>query len=175
MKAGLTKSYLFFCLDQRSGEGLHVVFGAYQGGIDAKPGERVIFIGDCAAWQGEIAGDFVKIESVYKDRSTKDPHTIKHDDIYAKMATTTAKMKAPRSGQVVRLEGCPVSVAEQLLALVAGSDIKNPFFDPKEMINFNRGYLSWRGRTALNRIMGKRYQQHGAYDKRGAAAPDVKS
>src|SRR5690349_15933327 len=31
---------------------MHVVFGAYEGGIDAKPGERVIFIGDCTEWKG---------------------------------------------------------------------------------------------------------------------------
>jgi uncharacterized protein (DUF362 family) len=31
---------------------IHVVFGSYQGEIDAKPGERVIFIGDCAEWKG---------------------------------------------------------------------------------------------------------------------------
>ncbi|HEX2678953.1 MAG TPA: DUF362 domain-containing protein, partial [Polyangiales bacterium] len=33
---------------------MHVVFGNYQGGIDAKPGERVVFIGDCAEWKGKI-------------------------------------------------------------------------------------------------------------------------
>ena len=35
---------------------LHVVFGSYQGPIDAKPGEKVVFIGDCAKWEGELNG-----------------------------------------------------------------------------------------------------------------------
>ena len=29
---------------------LHVVFGAYEGRSDATPGEKVVFIGDCATW-----------------------------------------------------------------------------------------------------------------------------
>ena len=53
---------------------LHVVFGAYEGPIDAKPGEKVVFIGDCAKWEGKIGDELVSIESLYKDRSTKDPH-----------------------------------------------------------------------------------------------------
>src|SRR5262245_26475751 len=44
---------------------LHVVFGAYQGGIDARPGERVVFIGDCAAWKGTLHGRPVAIENLY--------------------------------------------------------------------------------------------------------------
>src|SRR5215813_3073266 len=47
---------------------LHVVFGAYRGKIDAKPGEKVIFIGDCANWTGTIADKPVQIRSIYKDR-----------------------------------------------------------------------------------------------------------
>ena len=35
---------------------MHVVFGAYDGPIDAKPGEKVVFIGDCATWEGKIDG-----------------------------------------------------------------------------------------------------------------------
>jgi len=31
---------------------------------DAKPGEKVVFIGDCARWEGRIGGDLVKIESL---------------------------------------------------------------------------------------------------------------
>ncbi|HEY4242649.1 MAG TPA: DUF362 domain-containing protein, partial [Kofleriaceae bacterium] len=44
---------------------MHVVFGAYDGGIPAKPGEKVIFIGDCAHWKGELHGKLVTIENLY--------------------------------------------------------------------------------------------------------------
>ncbi|NUP13509.1 MAG: DUF362 domain-containing protein [Polyangiaceae bacterium] len=152
---------------------IHIVFGAYDGPIDAKPGERVIFIGDCAKWEGDIAGKPIKIESLYKDRRTKDPYTAKHEDIYAKMVTVSAKMAdSARTGAPVRLTGCPVSVAEQLLALVYSSDVKNPILEPENAFRFNRAYLGWRANTVAQRLKGTPYQIQGAAD-RGDAAPEV--
>ena len=52
---------------------LHIVFGAVDTPIDAKPGEKVVFMGDCASYSGEIAGRPVQIGSRYIDRSAKDP------------------------------------------------------------------------------------------------------
>jgi uncharacterized protein (DUF362 family) len=151
----------------------HVVFGNYQGPIDAKPGEHVVFIGDCAQWQGELAGKPVQIRSTYKDRSTLDPHHAKHDDIFVKLATTTRKVAAAKLKPYLRLEGCPVSVAEQVLALVTMGGLKNPYMDPSQVVDFTRGYLGWRSRVVLNRLQRKRYQENGAFQGRGQAAPDV--
>jgi len=152
---------------------MHVVFGAYEGPIPAKENERVIFIGDCAKWSGEIANKPIKIESLYRDRSVKDPHTVKHDDIYAKMLSVTQKFnEAKKTRSPVRLTGCPVSVAEQVLALVAATNIKNPILDPKNAIMFNRAYLAWRGNTLAQRAQGKPYQVNGP-TTRGDGAPEV--
>jgi uncharacterized protein (DUF362 family) len=152
---------------------LHVVFGAYDGRIDAKPGEKVVFIGDCAAWAGELAGKPVQIRSTYKDRSHLDPHHARHDDIFAKLATTTAKIAATQNAPYLRLQGCPVSVAEQVLTLVSLAGVKNPYLDPQQVVEFGRGYLGWRSRVALNRLQRKRYQTNGAFRERGHAAPDL--
>lgn len=151
---------------------MHVVFGAYDGAIDAKPGEKVIFIGDCAAWKGTLHGQQVELKSIYKDRSHLDPHTVKHQDIFKKMSSTTSKIRGASAGHF-RLEGCPVSVAEQVLALVSVAGLKNPYTDPRQIGTFLRGYLGWRGRVALNRLQRKRYQQNGAFGERGQAAPEV--
>jgi hypothetical protein len=148
---------------------MHVVFGAYDGEIPAKPGERVVFIGDCAEWKGELHGKAVAIPNVYKDRSTKEPHTAQHEDIFKKLASAKGKL----TGDVIRLEGCPVSVAEQVLALVTIGNLKNPYYDPKNMMQFGRAYFGWKGRVALNRLTGKRYQQNGSFGERGEAAPDL--
>jgi len=148
---------------------LHVVFGNYQGGIDAKPGEKVIFIGDCATWKGELGGKLVEIKNIYKDRSTLDPHTIKSQDIFAKLATAKGKLR----GDVIRLEGCPVSVAEQVLALVSVGGLKNPYYDRENMMTFGRAYLGWKARVTLNRLQRKRYQKNGAFQERGQAAPEL--
>lgn len=150
---------------------IHVVFGAYDGPIHAQGGERVVFIGDCAQWKGELAGRLVQIENRYKDRATLDPHHARHQDIYAKIATVTSKLTFDRS-QVVRLDGCPVSVAEQVLAIGTLAGSKNPFFVPSEAVSFTSGYLAMRAQTLLDRVRGKAYQRAGAAE-RGAAKPEL--
>jgi hypothetical protein len=152
---------------------MHVVFGAYEGPIDAKPGEKVVFIGDCATWHGKLGDHDVSIESLYRDRSTRDPYTAEHDDIYVKMQKVMRKLSASRNEPHVRLGGCPVSVAEQVLALVNLGKTKNPYFVPEQVVGFNRAYLGWRAVTALQRLTGHPYQQRGPCS-RGEARPDVK-
>jgi hypothetical protein len=153
---------------------LHVVFGAYDGPIDAKPGEMVVFMGDCVKWQGKLptasGEELVQIGSKYKDRGTKDPHHAKHDDIYAKLASVRARVKQAKGATHVRFEGCPVSVAEQVLALVFLTGCKNPFFIPGESARFNKAYLSWKAVTAFKRLMGTPYQKPGE-GERGEARP----
>jgi uncharacterized protein (DUF362 family) len=151
---------------------LHVVFGNYQGPIPAGPGEKVVFIGDCATWQGELNGKLVRVESLYRDRTTKDPYSATHDDIYAKMVKVGAKLARAKNETHVRLEGCPVSVAEQVLTLVTLGGTKNPYFSASEVVKFNKAYLAWRSTTLAQRAMGKPYQVHGACT-RGQAAPDM--
>lgn len=148
---------------------MHVVFGAYDGQIPAKPGEKVIFIGDCANWHGELHGKPIQIENLYKDRSTMDPHTASSEDIFVKLSKAGAKMR----GDVVRLEGCPVSVSEQVLALVSVGRLNNPFLDPSQASTFTRGYLGWKSRVILNKLQRKRYQKNGTFTERGEAAPDL--
>ncbi|MCA9669010.1 MAG: DUF362 domain-containing protein [Myxococcales bacterium] len=154
---------------------MHVVFGDYQGPIDAQPGERVFFIGDCARWQGEIHGKPVQVESVYQHRDSKDPYTIKHDDVYAKLVSTIGKLQVRRvrDEPYMRLTGCPVSVAEQVMLLASVGAVKNPIFEPRNALSFNRGYLGWRLATAAKRLRGEAYQVKGPC-QRGEAAPDVR-
>jgi uncharacterized protein (DUF362 family) len=151
---------------------MHVVFGAYDGPIDARPGERVVFIGDCAAWHGKLGDELVQIRSTYKPRQTLDPYTIKHDDILKKMAVVTGKLTLAEGSTYVRLGGCPVSVAEQALALVNLADVKNPYTDPEHALTFQAGYMKWRAHTLLDRLRGHKYQQSGTCP-RGQAAPEV--
>jgi hypothetical protein len=148
---------------------MHVVFGAYDGQIPAKPGEKVVFIGDCASWKGELHGKPVEIPNIYKERDTKDPHVARGEDVFAKLASAKSKLK----GDVIRLEGCPVSVAEQVLALVTIGGLKNPYYDPRNMVTFGRAYFGWKARVTLNKLQRKRYQQNGTFQSRGQAAPEL--
>jgi uncharacterized protein (DUF362 family) len=150
---------------------MHVVFGAYDGKIDAAPGEKVIFIGDCAEFKGEIAGELVQIRSKYQDRSRKDPHHAKHDDIYVKMAKVMKKIRSTE-GNVIRFEGCPVSVAEQVLFLVELGKLKSPYLDKESAVQFTKNYLAWRSVTAAKRLTGTPYQKAGPC-VRGDARPEL--
>lgn len=151
---------------------MHVIFGAYRGAIDAKPGEQVIFIGDCANWKGTINGEDVEIPNIYRDRSTKDPHQAKHEDIYAKMIKVSSRIRRDRKKRVVRFEGCPVSVAEQILFLVHYGKLKNPYFDPKKVWTFNKAYFQWKSSVAIKRLRGEAYQTCGGCAQ-GKAKPTL--
>ena len=149
---------------------LSVVFGAYRGPIPTKPGEKVVFIGDCANWEGQLGDKLVQIRSVYKDRGTKDPHAAKHSDIYGKMMHVNRVLRKAKRDPYIRLEGCPVSVTEQLLSVVSLGGTKNPLFVPSEAVGFNKAYLSWRIVTFFKRLFGKKYQKAGPC-VRGHAMP----
>jgi uncharacterized protein (DUF362 family) len=153
---------------------LHVVFGAYEGAIDAKPGEKVVFIGDCAKWSGKIGNDTVSIESLYKDRSTKDPHKTTSEDIYDKIKKVTKELFAQRNAQHIRMQGCPVSVAEQVFALVSLGNAKNPYLEPSEAVRFSESFVAWKAAMAVRGMKGQKYQKAGGCS-RGEAQPQVAS
>jgi uncharacterized protein (DUF362 family) len=149
---------------------LHVVFGKYDGPIHAGEGERIVFFGDCAEFHGSAGGTQIDIASGYRDRSGIDPLDASVDDIYAKMVQVTGDMWRARKDQVLHIKGCPVSVAEQVLVLVKLAGVKNPYFDPNQVISFNHAYLSWRARTGLKRLFGIPYNRSRGV-RRGAARP----
>lgn len=151
---------------------VHVVFGAYDGPIEAKPGEKVVFIGDCAAWRGRLDGQTVEVASTYQPRSSRDPRCAKHDDIYVKLVTVWKKLFQSRHLPYVRFHGCPVSIAELVLLLASLSGAKNPILDPIEGFSFTKAYLAWRLSMMAKRLRGHRYQRPGPC-ARGAAAPQL--
>ena len=61
----------------------------------------------------------------------------------------------------MRLEGCPVSVAEQVLALVSLGGVKNPYLDPAEAMRFNKAYMGWRAAMAFKRMQGREVPGQG--------------
>ncbi len=147
---------------------LHVVFGAYEGEIGAKPGEMVVFVGDCASYEGRIGRERTRVRSVYADRLSKHPLHARHEDIFRKMRRMRGSMRLLREDRRVRIGGCPVSVAEQVLLLAAVAGVSNPYLHPKRSLRFAGSYLSWRTRTALARLRGEPYHK-GSLLARGVA------
>jgi uncharacterized protein (DUF362 family) len=120
---------------------LHFVFGNYEGKINAKPWERVIFCGDCAQFKGTICDKPVEIQSEYVSRDKKDPHSVKSKDLMVRMSQFVFNIFRNRKNQVLRARGCPVSVAENVLFLWKPGGTKNPYFDSRVVFPFFRSYL----------------------------------
>lgn len=137
---------------------LHIVFGGYRGEIPAKRGEKVVFVGGCATWRGRIAGRDVAVERLPVARALTDQHHARHQDIYVKMAAVTYRLLRAKGAGHVRLPGCPISVAEQVLMLCHLSGARNPYFDPRTVVGFNRSYVRWR----LAAMRRGRYQESAA-------------
>ena len=77
-------------------------------------------------------------------RAKKDPHYAIPSDIYQKMVSVTLRLLQSKKETYLRLPGCPVSVAEQVLLLADISGAKNPYFDPRTAVNFTKYYLAFR-------------------------------
>ncbi len=150
---------------------MHLVFGDYRGPLDISYGEKVVFVGDCVNYDGQLGGQFVNIESLYRERKERDPHQARHDDIYAKLLKVVKKVRAARNRPYLRLEGCPVSVAELVLTLSELGNVKNPYFDRRSAVSFNRSYLAWRTASLSQRLRGQPYQVQGPAE-RGNAQPE---
>jgi uncharacterized protein (DUF362 family) len=151
---------------------IHLVFGHYKGPLDVSYGEKVVFVGDCCSWEGKLGSELVQIRSVYKDRSTLDPHSAKHNDVYARMLRMANKLREAKNKPYIRLEGCPVSIGELILLLAELGGIKNPYFDRRQIVGFNLSYLAWRSTALWKRMRGEPYQIAGGVT-RGDAQPRV--
>jgi uncharacterized protein (DUF362 family) len=134
---------------------LTLVFGAYDGPIDAGEEEKVVFIGDCARWRGRLRGEAVDLPSRYTDRRLRDPHRAKVSGLYRKMLSVFWRLFRTRRQSFVRLPGCPVSTAEQVLVLARLGGVRNPYFHPRTVLKFNLAYLGWRLANWRRRLGGR--------------------
>jgi uncharacterized protein (DUF362 family) len=115
---------------------LHMVMGAYKGEINPAPGEHVLFVGDCAVWDGEIRGENVEIPFLYQERHLKNPYEAPSGDVIMKMFGVIVNLFRNRGKKVIRVRGCPVSVAEMTLYCAWLGNTVNPYFHPKVTFNF---------------------------------------
>jgi uncharacterized protein (DUF362 family) len=120
---------------------MHLVYGAYQGEISPPPGERVVFIGDCARWKGKLDGQDVDIPYLYKERGTIMPERARAQDLPAKIWKSVRERWLHRKSPYVRIRGCPVSVAENALLLAAIGGTKNPYWDMRMGVRYLYYYV----------------------------------
>ena len=137
---------------------IRVVFGRYDGPIDASPGEKVIFMGDCTEWEGEINGSRVSISNEYESIETKDPRSAVFKDIFLKITDVYLSVFKSRKSPFILVRGCPVSVAEQVLYVCSVSGAKNPYFDRVLVTPLAFAYIVFRAKKLLRKLTGKHYR-----------------
>jgi uncharacterized protein (DUF362 family) len=139
---------------------LHVAFGdVRERRIDAASGERVLFMGDCAAFDGEISGKPVCIPSIYTHREQSDPHHARSGDLLAKILKFFWLWLSHRGKQVVRVPGCPVSVAENVLFVSALGRTKMPYLDSRIFVHFAYQYVIFNVVRFFRVILGGLFRQ----------------
>jgi uncharacterized protein (DUF362 family) len=109
--------------------------------IDTPSEERLLFMGDCAMFDGEIAGRPVRIPFQYTPREEHNPCYARSSDLVIKIIRFIWLLFTHRGKQVMRVPGCPVSVAENVLALTALGKTKNPYLDPRIFVRFAYSYV----------------------------------
>ena len=134
------------------------VFGAYEEPLELDEGEKVVFVGDCCRFKGTLNGEKVDLPSLYVERGHRNPHHASMTDIFVKMARVYWTMFKQRKAPYIRIPGCPVSVAEQVLALASYGRTINPYFHPKTVVPFAIGWMGWRLVRLMRALTGRRYQ-----------------
>ena len=133
-------------------ENVHYVVGKVEGPLDIKKNERVIFVGDCTSWEGNIDGESVEIKSDYKSPADVDERKTKSHDMVLKTLKTLWHCFRNRNRKYVHAKGCPVSVGDHVHYLSSLGKIPNVNFEPKIVVPLNLAYWKMRTHRTINRL-----------------------
>jgi hypothetical protein len=107
------------------------IFGSYQGEIHPREGERILAMGDCAEWSGQIGGKDVEIRAMYVPREERDPHKARMKDAVGQILAAVTNVIRQRRQPVMRIPGCPVAVMQYLWYLSLLGRTVNPTLHPR--------------------------------------------
>jgi hypothetical protein len=130
---------------------VHYVVGRVEGPLDIDKDEKVIFVGNCTSWRGNINGKSVDIKSSYKSPKNVDERNTKSNDMVLKTVKTLSSCMLQRGKNYIHAKGCPVSVGDHVHYLSMIGGIKNVNFDPRLVVSLNIAYLNMRTHRAMNR------------------------
>lgn len=146
-------------LDRRA-RPVHVVLGAYRGGLEAAPRQPVVLMGDCAWWPGRIGDQPMRLDDRSAPPRPDAPRPARAGDIFLTLLAASLNVLRHRRRPVLRVRGCPVSVAEQTLYLSLLGGVRNPFAHPQVARPFVRAWLGWR-LARLRRALSPRRRPGG--------------
>ena len=137
----------------RSMQKVHYVVGRVEGPLDIREDERVLFVGDCTRWKGEIDGERVVIESRFKPPAKVDEKKTGSNDMLLKTFQTLRDCFKQRKRRYVRARGCTVSVGDHVHYLSVLGKIKNVNFDPGLVVPVNLAYWTMRFKRFVNHLL----------------------
>ncbi len=140
-------------VDQRMGR-LRLVMGEVDGPLDLDDDERVIFVGDCCKWEGQIDGKKVVISGGYKDPLAADPTKTKSNDMVLKIMGAVLHSTMHRRSRYIHAKGCPVSVGQHVNYISAFAKLPNVNFDRRMVVGVNVAYWQMRFHRFMNRLFG---------------------
>ncbi|MCP4679810.1 MAG: DUF362 domain-containing protein [Deltaproteobacteria bacterium] len=126
------------------------VVGKVEGPLDLEEDERVIFMGDCTSWEGDIDGEHVKIESRYKTSNEVDESKTKSNDMLLKNIRTLWNGFKIRKSRYARARGCTVSVADHVHYISFLGKVPNVNFDSRVFAPLNVSYWQMRAKRLFS-------------------------
>jgi len=133
---------------------IRYVVGKVEGPLDLTGDERVLFVGDCTSWEGELDGKRVSILPGYRTASEVDEARTRSNDMLRGMAASMINCLRNRSSRYLHVRGCPVSVGAHVNYLSFLGKVPNVNLDPRNVVPVNVAYLQMRGRRLWNRLVG---------------------
>ncbi len=130
------------------------VVGHVKGDLNIENDETVFFVGDCAKWEGTIAGKKVRIEGNYKLTSAADPRKAKSNDMLLKIIQAKAHAIFTKifGARHVQIKGCTISVAKLLSYFCTLLDVPDCNFDRRTVFGLNFAYFQMRVKRFFNRL-----------------------
>jgi uncharacterized protein (DUF362 family) len=130
---------------------VHYVVGNVESPLQVSEDERVIFVGSCTKYKGNVNGTRVDIEGDYKTTSEVDAARPKSNDMIRKILGAKIHAFMNRGSKYVHVKGCPVSVGQHVTYLSALGKIPDVNFDKRFVVGVNVAYWQMR----INRFMSK--------------------
>lgn len=147
---------------ERMNKKLVYVVGDVKEELNVAEDERVLFVGDCARWQGTINGKKVNVSGNYKGPSQSNPRQAKTNDMLLKIveAKSHALLKKFTRAKHVHVKGCPLSVARLISYFCTLYGVPDCNFDKRLLYGLNITYWQMRVvrffRNAVDRYRQKK-------------------
>lgn len=132
---------------------IRYVVGNVSEDLNLKKGEKVLFAGDCASFNGKINGTHISIESKYKSSHQVDEKHTKSNDMIRKTFSVLKNVLFNRNKNYLRAYGCPVSVGDHVHYISSLGGIKNINFNPKLVFSVNLAYIQMRFHKFINKLI----------------------